>query len=467
MSGVLPSNLSFFFQRMEGVSSSHFKVFPQSSDNATSGKIIRFELPSNSLLNLRNCRLMMNVATSGGGVSIPNDVSSLIERCAVYMGGVLVQNNFSGYNVLRHAKASLQGSKADLALNHKEIVRQISYHDGTTLGNTDNEAYTSLDDQMAITDWEGLLGSIEPSIIDAGLFPQITLELTMADSTVCPISEGRVLPTGAGSATDNFDKTGAGNPTYSLTNLSLQIEVLGLATSVLDQIVEQRISSVGYLSLPFTNYYSFSSTHNSTTRFNVNSASWDKLWICYRDTAYSAKSAPRIVSGYKKAGAFVDATTGGTSANIDLGKPSYDAGGSSTLNNNCEKYISNYFRFQQVKADAGVDSYFQLQVNSASVPAYRLTVPEMYALSMNSVDHKEPTHNITLDQYKNDYFVQCYRFCLPDSAKNRMASGLNTRSVSAMASLETTNIASCNLMLFAQTTCELRCGAGRAIEVIN
>jgi hypothetical protein len=35
---------------------------------------------------------------------MPNDISSFIERCSVYMGGVLVQNGFQGYNVLKHAK---------------------------------------------------------------------------------------------------------------------------------------------------------------------------------------------------------------------------------------------------------------------------------------------------------------------------------------------------------------------------
>jgi len=35
-----------------------------------------------------------------------------------------------------------------------------------------------------------------------------------------------------------------------------------------------------------------------------------------------------------------------------------------------------------------------------------------------------------------------------------------------MGSLTTENIASCTLMMFAETTAELRLGAGRAIEII-
>ena len=246
--------------------------------------------------------------------------------------------------------------------------------------------------------------------------------------------------------------------------MTLQCEVLGMATSVLDQIVEQRIASVGYLSMPFKNYYSFVSTHSGTSRFNVNSASWDRLWLTYRPTTYSTKSAPVIVNGYKKSGAFVDDQAGDTAADIDLGLPQYDAGG--VFDTNKERYISNYFNFKEIESSASVPAYFQLQVNSANIPAYRMATPEAYAMSMNSLDTYDKNHKLTLDQYRNNFFVQCYRFCLPESDFNRLASGLDTRSVSSMGSLTTENIASCTLMMFAETTAELRLGAGRAIEII-
>jgi hypothetical protein len=465
MAGVLPSNVSYFMQRLQGVSVSHFKVHPQTDGNQTSGKIVRFELPSNTLLNLRGTRLFFNAVTAGSGTSMPNDVSSFIERCSVYMGGVLVQNGFQGYNVLKHAKAALQGSKCGSTLGHPEIVRKVSYHNGATFGNTDAEVYnTDGTEAFCIDNWEGLLGSLEPSIIDTGLMPQITLEITLADDTVCPISEGRIIPDGTGTATNNFDKVGSGNPTYTLSQMTLQCEVLGMATSVLDQIVEQRIASVGYLSMPFKNYYTFVSTHAGTTRFNVNSASWDRLWLAYRPTTYSAKSAPVIVNGYKKAGAFVSTGAASYAGGFDVGLPQYDSGGS--LDTNKERYISNYFKFKELETSGSVPAYFQLQVNSANIPAYRMTTPEAYAMSMNSIDTYDKNHKMTLDQYRNDFFVQCYRFCLPESDFNRLASGLDTRSVSAMGSLTTENIAQCNLMMFAETSAELRLGSGRAIEII-
>ena len=176
--------------------------------------------------------------------------------------------------------------------------------------------------------------------------------------------------------------------------------------------------------MPFKNYYTFVSTHSGTSRFNVNSASWDRLWLAYRNTNYSTKSAPVIVNGYKKGGFFGDDASGQTAADIDVGRPQYDIGG--VFDTNKERYISKYFKFEEMETSTSVPAYFQLQVNSANIPAYRMTTPEAYAMSMNAVDTYDKNHKMTLDQYRNDFFVQCYRFCLPDSDFNRLASGLNS-----------------------------------------
>lgn len=457
----LPQNLSYFMSRMQGVSSSHFKIFPQSSDNATAGKIIRFEIPSNAYVNMQDLRLFFNASTTGTCARLPDNISSLVERVAVYAGGVLIQNNFNGYNTLVKAKQSLGLVECDSVLGHPEIVRAKSYHSGAAIASTDAEAYTSQDQAFCISNWEGLLGSIEPKVIDTGLLPQITIEITLGDNNICTTSAGTAL---AGTATSGFNVAASSTAvTYTLSNLTMQVEVMGFATSLLDQIVEQRISSVGYLSLPFKNYYSFQSTHGGNTRFNVNSASWDRVWFCYRDTGYTSAGVPHPVAGYKKAGAFVSvAAADSTATNFDIGVPQYDVGGS--LDTNSEKYISPYFRFKKA---SGSDTTYQLQINGASVPAYKMSLPEAYSVTMKSVDHYNKDHKLTLNQYTDSAFVQCYRFCLEGSDFNRMASGLDVRSTSAMATLETTNLGSCALTIFAECTAELRVGNSRAIEVVN
>ncbi len=454
----LPANVSYFMSRLQGVSTSHFKIFPQSDGIHTSGKIIRFELPSNSLVNFNSIRMLMNASCVGAGTGgrLPNKIDSLISNVAVYMGGVLVGNNFNGYNVLRHAKDAVMGDRCNPTLGHPEIVRAKSYHNGQAITTTDPEADDDKDKQYAIDMFEGLLGSIQPSIIDTGLLPQITIEITLAEDSVCPSVSGVALAVGNGTgASGTIDKASTTATTYKLEHVSLQVEVLNMASSVLDQITEQRIASVGYLSLPFKNYFTYQSTHEGTSRFNVNSASWDRLWVTYRPTNYATSKGAVPVNGYKIQGFFGDDAAGQTAADIDVGKPTYDLGG--VLDTNKEKYISNYFNFKESKTDAANPAYYQLQVNSASVPAYRMTASDALAMTQNSLDGRK-NYALSLDQAVNNYHVHCYRFCLPESDFNRSATGLDSRSVSAQGALETTNLATTSVMMFAECTSELRVG---------
>lgn len=246
----------------------------------------------------------------------------------------------------------------------------------------------------------------------------------------------------------------------------MQVEVLGMASSVLDEVVAQRVSQVGYLSIPFKNYFSFSSSHSATSRFNVNSASWDRLWVAWRDSNGGSVSAPVPVSGYKLAGAFVSSASASytSSATLDVGKPQYDIGGSHDTNG--EKYIARAFNFVEPLLSGQTVSNYQLQINSANYPAYKLTVPEAYTLTMNSIDVYDKSRMVSLDQYRDNYFVQCYRFCLPESDYSRLSSGLDTRATSAQCALVTENVTtSTPCFIFAEVTSELRV-ANRAIEVI-
>lgn len=487
MASVLPSNLSFFMSRMQGVSTSHFKINPQTSGDVGANRILRFEVPSNTIVNFRSIRLFMNVecsnSTNTKATSLPPDFSSLIERVSVYIGGVLVANGFNGYNTLVHAKAALQGSKCG-PLGHPEMVRARRYHSfldsgvlnaslSATTANTCLETYagdSAGNDYFCIDNFEGLLGTIEPQNIDTGLVGTVVIEIALADNTVCSVSASRDLP--AVQATDVYSVTGSagfdlaagepGTPSYTLKNVNMQVEVLSLATNVLDTIVEQRIGQIGYLSLPFKNYFSFSNTHDTTTRFNVNSASWDRCWFAFRDTGFANVNPPVRIKGYRIADAV--ATTSGVCE--------YDGGG--ILNINGEKYKPTYFNFRENKGTTGspavtnskAASTYQLQINSASVPNYRLSAPELLALSMNSLDYYDKNHKITLHQYKCNYFVGCFRFCLPDSDYSRLGSGIDCRGVSSSCSLNTTGTASSNVTIFAECTSELRIGAGRQIEVI-
>jgi hypothetical protein len=421
--------------------------------------------------------MLFNVTTTATDTltqaRLPNDTRSFVDRMAIYMGGVLVQNSFSNYNTLVHAKKALGADRcSDTTLTHPEICRTTSYHTGVAFDATGtkseaiHEIYDSLANQLAIVDWEGFLGTAEPGIIDTGLFPQITIEITLADNVILPQSVYAVstpLALATTASTGGIAQVGAGTASYTMDNITMQVEVLGMASSVLDEVVAQRVSQVGYLSIPFKNYFSFSSSHSATSRFNVNSASWDRLWVAWRDANGGSVSGAVPVSGYKLAGAWAAPTSGGT-VTVAIGIPQYDSGGS--MDTNKEKYVARAFNFVEPLLSGQTVSNYQLQINSANYPAYKLTVPEAYTLTMNSIDVYDKSRVMTLDQYRDNYFVQCYRFCLPESDYSRLSSGLDTRATSAQCALVTENVTtSTPCFLFAEVTSELRV-ANRAIEVI-
>jgi hypothetical protein len=207
------------------------------------------------------------------------------------------------------------------------------------------------------------------------------------------------------------------------------------------------------------------------------------LWVAWRDPANATAQAPQVVAGHKITGGFVfpsvtaaqtaavnttlntAATAIALPATQDVGKPQYDSGG--TYNTNSERYIARYFNFEERNATkTTTPTTFQLQINSANYPAYKLTVPEVYALTMNSIDIYDKSRMMTLDQYRKNFFVQCYRFDLPESSYSRNLSGLDSRSSSSQCAMVTENMtADTTCFMFCECTSELRV-ANRAIEVI-
>ena len=76
-------------------------------------------------------------------------------------------------------------------------------------------------------------------------------------------------------------------------------------SSVLDEITARRMQDVGYVELPFKQYFHYPDTHTGTSQFSVSTQSLDRIWMVYRDgTTYAAQGGLVRVAGYKESGAF-------------------------------------------------------------------------------------------------------------------------------------------------------------------
>jgi len=480
-------NLSYFLSRLQGVSTNYFTLQPQNtSTSITAGKIIRFSLPSNCLLNTRSLAFCFNAdanQTASAGGRLPSDISTLITRIELSSGGNMIAQGANEINVFNHIKKLLTCDKCDVALGHPEIVREKSYVDGggdyatsstvAILATTKNENYRQDAGQQPfmIKNFESFLGSVFPTIIDTSLLSDLVLTFYLAGNEVLTSSAGPAL---SGTGSLDIVDVGTGTASYAIKDFSLICETLGMADSVMDNLVQSRISSVGYIELLYKTYYSFNDTHSGTTRFTIASQSLDRVWVAFRDSGYDTQKAPVVVAGHKVSGAFTSATSAGASytqiVTQDIGKPQYDIGG--MLDTNSEKYRGVYYNFKEQLSGSTPPTY-QLSFNGSLIPQFKASAENMLTISRNSVPTHEmgsglyPLTEFSLDQYKTNFFCFCVRLNLPQSEENREISGCDTRGISLNAFLQTTGFAtSKNVVIFGECSSTLRISAGKMIDII-
>ena len=466
-------NLVYFVERLQGVSTNTFRLESQNRTNASANDIVTFSLPSNAILNLRSFKVFGNVTTaiSAGGTGFVRvcPFADLIERVEVSVGGIVLAQGANFVNVLKEAKAAVQKLDIDSAMGHPEYVRETSYVNGAPTGGQP---------LFCCDEWEGFLGTADPKLLDTSIIPDIRVRLYMATNNVLSNSLGAVLTNVADAAGFSASTAalagqaaginrGVGVATYEVTNLHATIEAIGLADQTYDQLLSSQMASQGFLEIPYKSYQSFNDTHTGASRFSVSTQSLDRVWLAWRDINYNTQSAPITISGHKKAGAFA-ATTGviPAVASTDVGLPQYDVGG--VLDTNNEKYKGLYFNFVEPQDGARV----QLQLNGAYMPQFPAFIGEQYGITRNSLQGARVAKNMSLDQYRNNYCVSCFRLNLPDSEYSRMICGLDTRSVNLAAVVNTQAGAgggaiNANLMIFTESTETMRVGAGRSIEIIS
>lgn len=479
-------NLTYFVERLQGVSTNTFKLETQNQTTAKSGQIVSFDLPSNAIINLRSlkvwCNASANAGAAGAGGRLP-PINELVERVEVSVGGVVLSQGTNYVNVLNAVMKALDDNEYDDAVTgHPEIVREKSYIDSSVYTAGDNEDYSSLDgvtDVFCIDKFKGFIGSADPKLLDTSLLPDVRVRLYLAEDAVCMttdavgIGNGVALP-GSGSLSGAglkgfCNSNGPGGVKFQLSDLHATIEAIGLASTAYDAMLSAQMSQAGFLEIPYKDYTSFQNVHsnNGSTRFTVSTQSLDRVWVAWREDDLTQR-CPVIVNGYKQEGGYITgeyvSTVQTTRTTMDIGIPQYDVGG--VLGTNEEKYLCQYFNFYQGN-NPGMK--MQLQLNGAYLPQFPANLGELYGITKNSLPASRKCKTITHDQYINNYCVQCFRLNLPDSEYSRTLSGLDTRAVNLQAVVKTTDTAGiankvCNI--FTESTSCLRVGPGRSIEVI-
>tara|TARA_R110000822_G_scaffold50798_3_gene132427 strand:+ start:480 stop:1934 length:1455 start_codon:yes stop_codon:yes gene_type:complete len=480
-------NLTYFVERLQGVSTNTFRLESQNKTTAQQNDIITFDLPSNAILNLRSLKVWCNATANKGavpsGARLP-PISDLVERIEVSVGGIILSQGTNFSNVLQEAMYALQEDSCDSITGHPQYVREKSYVNklGSGAGiltGTANEDYPQNGNlqYFCIDKFPGFLSTADPKLMDSSLLPDIRVRLYMATDNLLTTS----LNVGMGSAAAivgppiikaGFARAGgAGGGRYELTDIHATIEAIGMSDLGYDSMIDSQMKQQGFLEIPYKAYTTFQENHSGASRFTVSTQSLDRVWVAWRIANPNVQLPPVIVDGYKGEGAFIsglyetDAVAQGAAAqgtNLDLGLPGYDIGG--VLGTNSEKYKSAYFNFVQPTANMRM----QLQLNGAYMPQFSANLGELYGMTRNSLQGAREAKNVSFNQYLNNYCVQCFRLNLPDSEYSRSICGLDTRAVNLQGIVKTDGVVgNPTINIFTEQTETLRVGPGRAIEVIS
>lgn len=442
-----PASITPFLRRLQAHSTNTFKIEPSGARSGLgAGQVISFQLPSNSLCDLKSIRWMFNAKMTGGSVArLPNKISSLVERYSVECGGVVVYQGHLGMNVVKHAKDALELATCEeysqSVMNHEDVPRL------TGVDNADisagNEAPNEANDatQFCVDDWLGFMEA-KPQILDTSLLPEITLKLYLAPNAVCSDSVGTDLKGGASPFT-NAAASPAG--VYQINNQRLLITTYSVNDGMYDMMVEQRIKDNGFIEVPFKQYFTFfDGAHSGSTRFSIGTQSLDKVYAVWRPSAYATQGAPVLVSGFKD--------NAGLSAAQGQLENSAHAG---------EKYVSKYFNFPKPAGLTGA----QFQLNGTLYPQMLATPDEWYEISKDACKKRSQAIK-SLQAWNDNYHVYAVRLNQPDADELRLVSGLDTRSMNMAGYFNTNATGSPAVVVICETTSTLRIGAGLAISVV-
>ena len=422
--------ISYMMDRISGFSTNSYRLQVLGSATASANQIVRFELPSNSIVDIRKFAMAFKLAVSGAEMTRLSDVNNIIERVSITVGGTELSSGFSKYNVLHQIKKCLMGEEGCVLTDHPEIAREKSYNTGV--------AYTAAAGEPAadyrIDNWLSFLGECEPRCLDTSKFPPIQISITLASA------QAVVVQAAASASIAEFEtEPTTADGDYILTDIYATVPVLAFNDGLYDGMTEAILQKQGFLEIPYKNYVNFSDV-GSSVRWNCSSASIDRIWSATRDPAHTSKQAPVLVEGYNgvygKIFKFAD-----------------------------EKYQSRYMNFPAPASTAGITS--QHTINSSLLPQYLMSPMDAALITKQSVP-KKYQNNHGLKTMTSNFNAACVRLNLEGSEQLRLASGLDSRSIALQGHLNFNGLNNQNtpIDVFVETTSVLRVGRNLMIEVV-
>ena len=455
-----PSYASYFLRSFTGVSTANFRVPPQSSGQRVAHNQVDFVLPTNTLIKMDDVRLVFTAsAVVAGNSNAPRlpPADAFIERVQVSMGGISVDSGCASTQVLNQVKRNYKMNE-DPVTSHNHFYRNVMGANLDQLAAAP-EAYTTNGDSTIFSIPLGsFFESIQPSLLDVSLLPEIRVSLFLSGNTI--ISSGTTGATVVGTTTP-----GNAQATYTFDNYSLLVPAWSIDDGVYSSVIASRLNDEGFLEASWCGYDSYQDTFTGTTRVASAASSLDKIICAFRPSTYSGINGAKAI-----AGSHSDRNATTTALANVLGQPQRNGGDGylvAPLN-----FVAPMTTLPSAAAPTKLsqEPKLSISINNVRMPQYDCPASQWYVLTLQAFE-KERTASESYIEYLSNRFCIAQKLNLPGSQGMRAKSGLDLRGSNSSIILSSvgdlTNFSNTgNVVVFLESTRILRIGAGKTLQVV-
>jgi hypothetical protein len=479
-----PDALMYYANTLRGVSTNVFRVNAMTTGDVGSSQTIRFELPSNTLLNLRQTRLQFNAkcvgsAGDGNNQRLP-PLHLLVNRVSVLAGGIPIDSGCNNLPVITEVLRQMRPDDCDPVDEHDAIYRQVS-----------NSTYMDLSGSLEVginTDGAGqfnmslgtFFDSVSPSILATDILPSLQVEIFLSNNSVVlnpissvsnPLFANEII---AGDQPTTLGATSTGSPDFQITNYHLVCPCVAIGDKGYEMMIDSAISRGKYVPVLYHQYYNFSSTYTGDFIGSNGSECLNKLIAVFRKNGYDAVGlAPWIRAGYTNEDGAIT-KRGDAQATYQVLQDG--------LYPTSEEYVHPQLLFEAPLTTALVSNAnnttnqvsslprLNWRVSNVMMPNYQVPLIEWYRLTKQAMDCSKPTKAKSQFEFMSTSFVVAQALNLPNTSV-RLKCGADMRGSTSQIRLESNNTTNMktndNIEVFFQCTSELRIGEGMQLQVFN
>jgi len=481
----LPSSLSFALSVVQGCSKNVFQIASSTgASSVASDGVIRFNLPSNSIMDWKSSKLHFSVETTiSQVVRLPQYADTLFSGVRIMIAGQTVVQNNNLHGVVKAVDYVTKQDVCDQVTGHPYVCERLAVDgkliDATTNPETYGAGIGKISTLFSVD--MGQIARISPRLIDMSLLGAVTVEFIVAPSSVL-ITAKSTLQRGVA---NNFTTDSGVASSFTIERPVFNAVCYSLLSSSYQMAIKERIASIGYVSFVYPQTTGFvMGQWAGSNRFSLSANSLRKLTAVWRNKSHASLSGAVPIAG-RCAGATVD--TGGCDGRH----------GGGTVGKAGERHYQGrvqQFRYPNllpktsvvgtpavglatdaVYADFSTSTApldFQFQVNSSQYPQYNMGVADCLQMTLDANNIDELHETVTMQEYLNNKFIVAVGFNLPHKEGDiPCLSGLNTTGQNAYFGLQSVgtgnDTSAYENIILAETDTIMRVGAMRQIEIIN